>query len=81
MAAAKPRRNYAILRTEQVGKKENDSQHEYDRRARGNVDPIGKQEPQNGTDRAEDAAAPGHRIIRIAEEIQNGGGENQESKG
>ena len=71
----------AVAGAEEVGEEEEEAEDEHDGGAGGDVCPEGNEQAYDGAECSEGGTAPEHDVEGIAEEVDGGGGEDEEAQG
>ena len=71
----------AVAGAEEVGEEEEEAEDEHDGRTGGNVGPEGDEQTYDSAEGSECGTSPEHDIEGIAEEVDGGGGEDEEAEG
>ena len=71
----------AVAGAEEVGEEEEEAEDEDDGGAGGDIGPEGNEQAYDGAEGSECGAAPEHDVEGIAEEVDRGGGKDEEAQG
>ena len=71
----------AVAGAEEVGEEEEEAEDEHDGRTGGNVCPEGNEQTYDSAEGSECGTSPEHDIEGIAEEVDGGGGQDEEAEG